>query len=105
MGCTPSVHSFTTTSAKAWRRVSSARLVRISRPWRRTTRRSASRRRKARVRRKGTVMSSEKLASTPNLLLLLTLYARERLAHVFLQVFEFREVAGVARSIFRCLDE
>merc|ERR1711869_139839 len=35
-------------------------------PWRRTTRRSASRRRKARARRKGTVTSSKKLAVAPS---------------------------------------
>merc|ERR1719159_1773781 len=81
---------------EGWRRASSRRRVRISPPWRRTTRRSASRRRKARARRKGTVTSSKNLAVAPNPLLLLTLYARERLAHVFVQVFESREVAGVA---------
>merc|ERR1711869_49012 len=53
----------------------------------------------------GYVTSSKKLAVAPNPLLLLTLYARERLARVFLQVFESREVAGVARSLFRCLDD
>jgi tubulin alpha len=39
--CTPSAPSSTGTSARAWRRVSSPRPVRISRPSRRTTRRSA----------------------------------------------------------------
>merc|ERR1711886_20862 len=53
--------SFVTTSAKVWRRENSPRLVRISQPLRRTTRRWASRLRRARARRKGTVTSSKSL--------------------------------------------
>merc|ERR1711988_2009975 len=40
--CTPSVHLYTGTLERAWRRESSPRLVRIWLPWRRTTRRSES---------------------------------------------------------------
>merc|ERR1711869_10753 len=59
----PSVRSCITTSAKVWRRASSPRLVRISQPSRRTTRRSASRLRRAKVRRKATVTNSKSLDS------------------------------------------
>merc|ERR1711937_551443 len=58
---TQSVLSSITTSAREWKRGSSRRRVRILPRWRRTTRRSASRRRKVRARRKGTVTSSESL--------------------------------------------
>merc|ERR1719387_2667811 len=43
------------------KRGSSRRLVRISQPWRRTTRRSASRPRRAKVRRRGMATSSRPL--------------------------------------------
>merc|ERR1711904_389519 len=54
-------HKFDLTYAKAWRRGSSRRRARILQRWRRTTKRSASKRRKARARRKGTVTSSKSL--------------------------------------------
>merc|ERR1712076_164995 len=50
--CTPSVPSSTGTSVKVWRKVSSPRLVRISLPSRRSTRRSVLRPPRVKVRRK-----------------------------------------------------
>merc|ERR1712118_92242 len=101
-----SVRSFITTSAKAWKRGSSPRLVKISQPLRRTTRRLASKRPKEKGRRSATAMSSKKLFFASNLQYGLRFYARERLTHVFLlQVFDSRSVAGLALSIFRRLDD
>merc|ERR1712216_948760 len=60
--CTPSVHSCTTTSEREWKRENSPKLAKISQPSRRTTRKSASRPRKGKARRKGTVTSSKFVA-------------------------------------------
>merc|ERR1711924_129906 len=82
-------------------------LVKTLQPLRRTTKRSASRLRKAKVRR-DMVTSSKKLSFDSNLRHRARVYASKRLAHVFLllyQVFESRGVAGAALSIFRCLDD
>merc|ERR1711937_747326 len=57
------MRAFTTTLVKVWRRENSPRLVRISQPWRRTTRRSASRPRRAKVRRRAMVTNSKSLDS------------------------------------------
>merc|ERR1712196_51745 len=99
------VRSSTTTLARVWRRASSRRRARILQPWRRTTRRLASRLRKAKVRRRDTVTSSKKLAFTSNLQYGLRSYASERLTHMLLQVFDSRKAAGVALSIFSRLDD
>merc|ERR1712216_512068 len=60
--CTPSVHSCTTTSEREWKRENSPKLAKISQPSRRTTKKSASRPRKGKARRKGTVTSSKFVA-------------------------------------------
>merc|ERR1711998_659408 len=52
ISCTPSVLSSIGTSVRVWKKVSSPRLVRISLPSRRTTRKSVSRPPRVRVRRK-----------------------------------------------------
>merc|ERR1712025_1017077 len=78
---------------------------RISQPLRRTTRRSALRPRRVKVKRRAMVTSSKKLAFASNLQLRARYCAIELLAHFFLQVFEYRGVAGVALSIFRRLDD
>merc|ERR1711924_736 len=91
--------------ARVWRKASSLRRVRISRPLRRTTRRSALRPRRVKVKRRAMVTSSKKLAFASNLQLRARYCAIELLAHFFLQVFECRGVAGVALSIFRRLDD
>merc|ERR1712118_91272 len=61
--CTRSARSCTGTSVRVWRRASSRRLARIWLPSRRTTRKSALRRPRARVRRRVTAMSSKRLLS------------------------------------------
>merc|ERR1712196_172788 len=89
---------------KEWRRVSSARRVKILQPLRRTTRRLASRLPRVKVRRRDTVTSSKSLDSrclTYDSRLQRTIskvrfQANERLAYVLLQVLESRRVAGVA---------
>merc|ERR1719183_2647815 len=76
------------------KKVSSARLVRTWLLWRRTTRRLASRPRRVKVRRRGTVTSSKSPDSPARRSLpwlRIFAYAHERLADVFLlQVFESR---------------
>merc|ERR1711908_204442 len=106
---------FITTSAKVWRRENSPRLVRISQPLRRTTRRWASRLLRAKARRRAMVTSSRSLdpefyEASPRLNLEILVryctipstheYPSACMAHVLFQVFESREVAGVAVSIF-----
>merc|ERR1711924_365141 len=97
--------AFVTTLVKGWKRASSRKHARILRRWRRTTRRSASRPRKARARRRATATSSEKLGFASNLQPQVHFYASMCLVHVFLlQVFESREAVGVALSIFKSFD-
>merc|ERR1712087_1039688 len=57
--CTQSAHSSIGMSAKAWRKASFLKLVRILLHWRKTTKRSASRLLRVRVKKKAMVMSSE----------------------------------------------
>ena len=87
------------------KKVNSPRRAKISQPWRRTTRRSASRLPRERAKRRGTVTSSKKFVIASHLRIP-SANLRPILAHVFcLQVFEPRAVAGVALSIFRCRDD
>merc|ERR1711924_221280 len=104
------------------RRASSRRRVRILPPWRRTTRRSASRPRKAWARRRATETRSKSLFETSDAWRLLRLdrckeslfsprihyfqsvLAREELAHVLMwQVFESRKVFGLCSAFSNAL--
>merc|ERR1712087_1093147 len=55
--CTASVHLCIGTSAKAWKRENSARLAKILRLWRKTTRRWVSRLQKEKVKKKAMATS------------------------------------------------
>merc|ERR1712137_95781 len=59
--CTPSVLSSTTMSAKAWKKVSSLKLVKTWQPWRKTTKRWELRLPREKARKRDMAMSSESL--------------------------------------------
>merc|ERR1712048_1156914 len=58
--CTANVPLCSGTSVKVWKKASSPKRVKTWQHWRRTTKRLASRQLKAKVKKKATVMSSER---------------------------------------------
>merc|ERR1711918_38512 len=89
--------------SKVWKRASSPKLVKISQPLRRTTRRSALRRRRVKVRKRAMVTSSESPADV--LLQPWTRIQRRQRLHVPVTSFRASQGSWIAFSFFRSLDD